>query len=168
MASESALSKQEQQTIKITSASICEPSKSSPVDGQSDNEMCKSSTIEFADKPPLKTPRCYSINQVEILQNSVNDTFAAQFEADKFTQKVITRLKTPEPTRINYLPAPWLENFRCLSLDDNDFLYMDEWLVIPKTLRHIKLRSLQYRQTGCDSMLATVANLCLRRLHRAK
>ena len=40
--------------------------------------MCDNSTIEFADKPPLKTPMCYSINQVEVLQLLGNYTFASR------------------------------------------------------------------------------------------
>ena len=58
------------------------------MDSQSDNELCESNTIEFADKRPLKTPMYYSINQVEILQNLGTYTPAAQFEADAFIQRV--------------------------------------------------------------------------------
>ena len=109
MASETALSKQEQQTIKTIIASICEPSNSSLMESQSDNEMCDNITIEFADKPPLKTPICYSINQTEVLQNLGNYTFASQFKADDFIQKVKSLIKKPEPTNINRRPALWRE-----------------------------------------------------------
>ena len=136
------------------------------MESQSDNEICDNSTIEFADKPPLKTPMCYSINHVEILENSGNDNFASQFEADDFIQKVISLIKKPEPTKINRLPAPWREKFRCFSLDDKDFLYMDESLVIPKTLRPIILRSLHYGHLGSDNRLAKVVNVWWPRLHR--
>ena len=74
MASETALSKQEQQTIRTIIASICEPSNSSLMESQSDNEMCDNSTIQFADKPPLRTPMCYSINQVVVLRKGCNST----------------------------------------------------------------------------------------------
>ena len=70
MANETTLSKQEQQTIKNIISSICEPSTSSPMDSQSDNEMCERSTIEFAHKPPMETPMCHSIDQMESLQNN--------------------------------------------------------------------------------------------------
>ena len=57
-ASETELSKQDQQTVKTISASICEPSNSSLMDRQSDNEVCDNRTIEYADTPPVKTPMC--------------------------------------------------------------------------------------------------------------
>ena len=131
--------------------------------------MCDNSTIEFADKPPLKTPMCYSINQVEVLQNLGKYTFVSQFEADEFIefiQKVISLIEKPEPTNINCLPAPWREKFRCFSLNDNDYFYMDERLVIPKELRPIILRSLHNGHPGRDSMLPTVANVWWPRFNR--
>ena len=128
--------------------------------------MCDNSTIETADKPPIKTPICYSINQVEILQNLGNYTFAAQFEADDFLQKKINLVKKPDATKINRLPALWREKFKCFSLDTNNFLYLDERLVIPKALRPVILRSLHYGHPGRDSMLVTVANVWWPRLHR--
>ena len=86
-------------------------------------------------------------------------TFAAQFEADDFIQEVISILKTPDATKRIRLPAQWRDKFKCLSLDSNDFLYMDERLVIPMLLRPILLRSLHYGRPGRDSMLATVSNV---------
>ena len=44
------------------------------------------STFEFANKPPLKSPICYSVDQIEILQTLGNYTFAALFESDEFLQ----------------------------------------------------------------------------------
>ena len=94
-------------------------------------------------------------------QNLENYTFASQFEADDFIQKVISLIKKPEPTKINRIPAPWREKFRCFSLADNDFLYIDEKLVIPKTLRPIILRSPHYghppRQYARNSSQCVVA-----------
>ena len=80
----------------------------------------------------------------------------------------MTLLKRPDATKTNRLPAPWREKFKCFSLDSNDFLYMDERLVIPKVLRPIILRSLHYGHPGRDSMLATVSNVWWPRLHREK
>ena len=138
----------------------------SKVDSNSDSDSYETSTTAFADKPRIKTPVCGSINQVEVLQNLGNYTFAAQFEADDFLQKVITLLKRPDETKINRLPAPWREKFKCFSLDSNDFLYLYERLVILKVLHPIILRSLHYRHPGRDSMLATVSNVWWHRLHR--
>ena len=60
------LCKQEKRTIKgiIASNNVQNSMSSRP-----DSDTCEQSTTEFADKLPLKTPICYSINQIEILQN---------------------------------------------------------------------------------------------------
>ena len=52
------------------------------------------------------------------------------------------------------------------QLDANDFVYMDERLVIPKNLRPIIIRSLHYGHPGRDAMLATISNVWWSRLHR--
>ena len=94
--------KQEKQTIRgIIASTNVQNSMSS----QSDFDTCEQSTIEFAEKPLLKTPICYSIIQIEILQNLRNYTFAAQFEADDFLQKVIALVKKPVAAKISRLPA---------------------------------------------------------------
>ena len=69
---ENELCKQERQTIKGIIASIRNQASSVKMDSSSDSDMCDTSTIELVDKPPLETPICYSINQVEILQNLGN------------------------------------------------------------------------------------------------
>ena len=152
------LSKQEKQTIKGKIASI---NKQNSMSSQSDFDSCEQSTIEFAYKPPLKTPICYSITQIEILQRPGNYTFAAQIEANNFLQKVIALVKRPEAAKISRLPAPWREKFRCFSLDSNEFLYMDERLVIPKLLVQIftksSLRTSGPRQHGGNSSKCMVA-----------
>ena len=90
MAIENHQSVREKQTIKRIIAKINENShRSERMDSNSDSEMCESSTIEFVDKPPLKTSICYSINQVE-----VSYTFAAHFEGDNFIRKIFNLLKT--------------------------------------------------------------------------
>ena len=104
--------------------------------------------------------------QVEILQTLGNYTFAADFESDDFLQKLIGLLKKPDSTKINLLPAPWREKFRYLSVDSNNYLHMDERLVIPKLLRPIIMRSMHYGHPGHESMLATVSNVWWPRLHR--
>ena len=84
-----AINKQERQTIKSINASIsCDRENSSNMNSLSDSDACKKSIIEFLDKPPLKTPICYSVNQIEIIQNLGSYTFAAQFQADDFLQKI--------------------------------------------------------------------------------
>ena len=73
-------------------------------------------------------------------------------------KRLSTYLKA-DATKIIRLPALWREKFKSLSLDSNDFLYMDERVVIPEIPRRILLRSLHYGHRGRDSMLATVSNV---------
>ena len=108
------------------------------------NEIMTEEFRHAANQPPLKIPMCYSVNQIEVLQTLNNFTFASQYETDEFMQKIVALLKKPDSTKIYRLPTPWREKFRCLSLDPNDFIYMDERLVIPKALRQIIIRSLHY------------------------
>ena len=131
-----------------------------------DNDKISEELLRMADKPPLKTPVCYSVNQIEVLQTLGNFTFASQYETDEFLQKIKNLMKKPDSTKINRLPTPWREKFRSLSLDQHDFLYMDERLVIPKTLCPIIMRSLHYGHPGRDSMLATLSTVWWPRLHR--
>ena len=71
---ENEICKKERQTIKGIIASICNQASSEKMYSSSDSDMCDNSTIEFADEPAIKTPTCYWINQVEILQNLGNYT----------------------------------------------------------------------------------------------
>ena len=100
--------------------------------------------MQVADQPPIKTPVCYTEHQIEVLQTLGKFTFVAHYETDDFLQKITHLLKKPDSTKITRLPTPWREKFRCLSLDQHDFLYMDERLIIPKVLRPIIIRSLHY------------------------
>ena len=156
--SENKLSKQCEQTIKSIIASINTSVSTSKIDS-SDSASYAASTIEFASTPPMKTPMCYSINQIEILQTLGNYTLAAHFESDEFLQKIVNLIQKPDSTKINRLPAPWREQFKCLILDKHDYPYMDERLVVPKVLRPIIFASLHYGNPGRDSMLSTVSNV---------
>ena len=100
--SDSELNKQCEQTIKSIIASINPSANNAAKMESSDSETYHAaSTIEFASKPPLKTPMCYSINQIEILQTFGDYTFAAHFETDEFLQKLITLIEKPDSTKIN-------------------------------------------------------------------
>ena len=120
----------------------------------------------MANLPLIKTPFSYSVNQIELLRTLVNFTFEAHYKTVEFLQKIIQLIKIPDSIKLNCLPTPRRENFRRVSLDDNDFMYMDERLVIPKTLRPIIFRSLHHGHPGRHSMLATVSNIWWPRLHR--
>ena len=58
----------------------------------------------------------------------------ANYEADDELQRNVTILKQPYKYRIQKLPAPWWEDFSTFSLDPNDYLYIDDRVVVPKTL----------------------------------
>ena len=111
VSSDSELNKQCEQTIK----SIINPSAINAAKMESsDSETCDvASTIEFASKPPLKTPMFHLINQIDFLQTLGNYTSAALFETDEVLQKVITLIQQPNSTKINRLPAPWRDKFKC-------------------------------------------------------
>ena len=113
--------KQCEQTVESIIASINPNASNAAKMESSDSEKYDAaSTIELASKPPLKTPMCYSFNQIEILQTLGNYTFAAHFETDEFLQKVIPLIQKPNSTNVNRLPAPWREKFKCLSLDKHN------------------------------------------------
>ena len=102
--------------------------------------MCEDFNF-VANKPPIKTSVCYTVNQVEALQTLSNFTFASQYEIDEFLQKVIALIKTHDKTEIKRHPTIWSEKLRCLSSDPIDIVYMDHHLVIPKALPFIIIRS---------------------------
>ena len=86
VASVNALEQINTQTIEKIIAT-CNLANSSEMGSFSESDSGDPSKIEFANKPPPKTPICYSVNQVEILQTLGNYTFAAHFETDEFLQK---------------------------------------------------------------------------------
>ena len=59
----------------------------------SDSDQMSDELIQEANKPPIKTPQCYSVNQIEVLQSLGNFTFASQYESDEFLQRVIGLIK---------------------------------------------------------------------------
>ena len=140
--------------------------QSSETDELSENNTMSEELNYAANQPPIKTPICYSVNQIEVIQTLGNYTFASQYGTDEFIQKIVTLIQKPDSTKINRLPTPWREKFRCLSLDQNKVMFMDEQLVITKALRLINIRSLHYGHPGRDTMFATVSNIWWPRLHR--
>ena len=162
-ASESDVESVNESPLKQIAAIIQTSKLSESNTDETDSEKMSEELQRMADKPPIKTPVCYSVNQIELLQTLGIFTFGSQYETDEFLQKVINLMDT---TITNRLPTPWREKFRSLGLDQHDFLYMHERLVIPKTLRPIIMRSLRYGHPGRDSMLATLSNVWWPRLHR--
>ena len=166
LASENEAAKANKQPLKQIAANIQTSQLSESTSAAHESAKMSNELMRLADQPPIKKPICYSVNQIEVLQTLGNFTFASRYESDEFLQKIILLIKKPDSTKINRLPTPWRKKFRCLSLDQHDFLYMDERLVIPKTIRPIIMRSLHYGHPGRDVILVTVSNVWWRMLHR--
>ena len=69
-------------------------------------------------------------------------------------------------TGIRRLPSSWREKFQSFPFNDKDFLYMDNRLVIPQSLRPMIMCSLHYSIPGRDSMLSMIADIWWPRIHR--
>ena len=72
----------------IAKAQECDQSAKS-----SDSEELNNALMLKADKPPIKTPQSYSINQIEVLQSPGAFTFASQNDFDEFRQKVVELIR---------------------------------------------------------------------------
>ena len=59
----------------------------------------------------------------------------ANYCAEKLIQKVIGSVKKVIKTGVTSLPSPWRETFQSISLDEKDFFYIDNRLVIPQSMR---------------------------------
>ena len=156
--------KSNKQTLKQIAAMIKSESTSESTE-ESENSTEKSDTIiEVANNQRLKTPICYSVNQVEVLQTLGNYTFVAQNETGEFIQKIVGLLKKSDTTNVSRLPTLFGERkVQMLELGREQLRVHG---VHPKTLRPEIIRSLHYGHPGRDTMLATVSNICWPRLHR--
>ena len=89
----------------------------------SESKAINNALMLEADNPPSKTPQCYAINQIVVLQSLEKFAFASQSDSEEFLQKVIGLITKPDSTKINRLPTSWREKFRCLSsLVDRNFI----------------------------------------------
>ena len=99
--------------------------------------------------------------------NFINQSFLpANYEADKLLQKVIVLVKNREGAKISRLPNPWRERFTAFSVDERNFLYHDERLVIPQNLKKSILNAVHYGHPGRDAMLRTVSEIWWPNIHR--
>ena len=90
----------------------------------------------------------------------------ANYHADKTVQKVISIVKNYNRTAVSRLPSPLREKFQSFSVDERDFLYMDNRLVIPSSMRAMIMCSLHYGHHGRDAMLAMIGDIWWPRIHR--
>ena len=89
----------------------------------------------------------------------------ANYSADKLIQRVIRFVKNYNKTGVTRLPSPWRETFRAFSLDEREFLYMDNRLIIPQAMGPKIMCSLHYGHPGRDAMLAMIEDIWWTRIH---
>ena len=70
-------------------AAIIHTLSNSETDSVASEKMSEENS-QMTNLPPMKTPICYSVNHIKVLQALCNFTFAAQFETDEFLRKSYT------------------------------------------------------------------------------
>ena len=90
----------------------------------------------------------------------------ANYKDDENLQKIINLVKNPTKAKIKALDSPWRERFTSLSLDENDLLYLDDRLIIPKVLQTPIKNSLHWGHPGRDQMLRQISDIWWPRIHR--
>ena len=91
---------------------------------------------------------------------------AANYLDDEFLQKNYQHSEKPNQGKNKNLDSPWRERFQALSLDENDLLYLDDRLVIPKILQAPIKNLLQWGHPGKDAMLQQISDIWWPRIHR--
>ena len=112
------------------------------------------------------TARPRKMNQSPSLKALNEKLLPANYSADKLIQRVIRLVKIYKKTGVTRLPSPWREKLQAFSLDEREFLYMDNRLVIPQAMRPMIMCSLQYGHPGRDAMLAMIEDIWWPRIHR--
>ena len=128
---------------------------------------------QLAIKPPVKRPFTIALidkNSNNPLKSSIQrigeNILVGTYEHDPVLQTVISLLKEFNEKKLKKLPKVWQQRFKEFSLDENDFIYVDEKLVIPEELRKPIFRSLHWGHPGSDAMLQAVAEIWWPRIHR--
>ena len=133
------------------------------------NERNRSETRklhEIAIKASVKRPitlalvdKTSTIPLKSSIQRIGENILAGTYKHDPLLQSNIDILKIYKQQKVNKLPKVWQRRFNELRLDENDFIYIDENLVIPEELRKSIFRSLHWGHPGWDSMLQAVADI---------
>ena len=156
------------QTIKNTLTDI----SNNTTGTMSENDEQKQQQ-ELAIKPPVK--RLFTLALVDkssktplksSIQRIGENILAGTYESDQTLQTVIQLLKQFDTKKFKKLPKVWQNRFKEFSLDENDFIYVDERLVIPEELRQPIFRSLHWGHPGRDAMLQAVADIWWPQIHR--
>ena len=100
------------QTIKEIVTTNNTPVASEETQDSDSSSNMSNELIEAANQPSMKVPVCYPIIQIEVLQTLGISTFASQYEANEFLQRIINLVKKPDTTKISRLPTPSNETTR--------------------------------------------------------
>ena len=68
------------------------------------------------------------------IQRIGENILAGTYESDQTLQSVIKLLQQYDEKQFKKLPKIWQNRFSELSLDENNFIYVDERLVIPEEI----------------------------------
>ena len=128
---------------------------------------------ERAIKSPVKTPLTLALVDKDSstpikssIQRMGENMLAATYECDLLLQSVISLLQNYDQKKFNKLPKIWQQRFKDQRLDENNFIYIDERLVIPEELRRQIFRSLHWGLPGKDTILQAVADIWWPRIQR--
>ena len=112
------------------------------------------------------TARTRKMNQSPSIKALNEKLLPDNYSAEKLTQRVIRLVKNYNKTGVTRLQSPWREKFQAFSLDEREFFYMDNILVIPQAMRPMIMCSLHYGHPGRDAMLAMIEDIWWPRFHR--
>ena len=90
----------------------------------------------------------------------------ANYKDDKNLRKNIKIVKNPTNGKIRNLDSHWCERLWSLPVDENDLLYIDDRLVIPKLLQGPIKVSLHWGHQRRDQILRQISNIRWQKFHR--
>ena len=121
-------------TIKNTLTDISNNTASTMIENDEQKQL-----QELAIKPAVKRPftlalvdKSSKIPLKSSIQRIGENILAGTYESDQTLQTVIQLLKQFDTKKFKKLPEVLQNRFKEFSLDENDFIYVDERLVIPE------------------------------------
>ena len=148
--------------IQSKQTDVCENTKNanSSVDNkmgqsQSTNNLTGTGIYQVSSK---LQPKLKLVNQIG------QNLLAANYLDDELLQTIIAIVKNPTKGKIKNLYSPWRERFQ--SLDENDLIYFDDRLLIPKVLQAPIKNSLHWGHPGRDTRLQQISVIWWPRIHR--
>ena len=119
--------------IQSKKTDACENTKNS--NSSVDNKMGQSQSTNNLTGTEINQVSSKLQPKLKLVNQIGQNLLAAKYLDDEVLQKIIAIVKNPSEGKIKNLDSPWRERFQALSLDENDLLYLDDRLVIPKVLQ---------------------------------